>query len=333
MARVGICWNGYAVASFINWRSDDPMRASLVHRSARLVSLAAIAFSARTAAAQQFTVSGSVRDSAGGAVRGVEIELEPGSRTARTNDRGAFTFPDVGSGEYKLSARRPGYRLLSREVTVDGDVSVALTLERAVVLPATITSVNRLGLSGVVEDTQRHPIAGARVSVTGAGREVSTDSVGAFYVEVRPGRYLVRILHDGYADRVVGVRVPPDSGRRIVVDLSTGETGSAARESATLFDLNERIIRTPGPLHFFTREELMKSGARQLSQFAGYATAHPVDESCRAAIGGESWSMPLWTIDVSDIELLEVNPRTSSAVGTSRVQTGGCPLIIAWLRK
>ena len=43
--------------------------------------------------------------------------------------------------------------------------------------------------------------------------------------------------------------------------------------------------------------------------------------------------MPLWTIDVGDVEYLEVNPRTASSVGTSLQRSGACPLIIAWLRK
>lgn len=323
-----------APAAFIIYVvSVSPEPRFIMFRSARLVTLLAAAFFGRIAAAQQFAVAGTVHDSAGAAVRELEVVLEPGARATRTDDRGAFNFSNVPAGTYTLSVRRPGYRPLSREITVDQDLRLELTITRAIVLPATITSVSRLGLSGVIEDAQHHPLGGARLNVVGAAHEVTTDSAGAFYADVRPGRYLVRVSREGYADRMVGVRVPPDSGRRIVVSLSRGEPESPARESAALFDLHQRMIRTPGPLHFFTREELMKRGVSQLNQVVGHAAAHPVDESCQAEIGDESYSMPLWTIDVSDIEFLEVNPRTPSSVGTSLQRSGACPLIIAWLRK
>jgi len=53
------------------------------------------------------------------------------------------------------------------------------------------------------------PLKEARVQVFGTGKTVTTDSSGGFFIAVNdPGRYIVRMSHGRFADRVFTINVP-----------------------------------------------------------------------------------------------------------------------------
>ncbi len=73
-----------------------------------------------------YSVSGSVTDGEGGGIQGVTLNLEPGGKTALTDDTGAFVIPGVINGTYTLTPVLAGYTFdpVSREVVVlDADVT------------------------------------------------------------------------------------------------------------------------------------------------------------------------------------------------------------------
>ena len=113
-----------------------------------------------------------------------------------------------------------------------------LPLARA--LPAIVSSAARGGLSGVVGDTAFQSLPGAEVRVMGEDMVTETDSGGAFFLPVRQGRYMVTITKPGFADRVVGVTIPSDSGRRITAFLQPSSANKPVKEVWNLADLQVR---------------------------------------------------------------------------------------------
>ncbi len=68
--------------------------------------------------AQQSAFKGRVTDSAGQALKGITVLLEPDRHIAQTNEQGAFTFPQLYAGTYTLSVNLQGYQLYEGKVEV-----------------------------------------------------------------------------------------------------------------------------------------------------------------------------------------------------------------------
>ena len=63
-------------------------------------------------------------------------------------------------------------------------------------------------------------IPGARIHVVGSDARAETRHDGTFLLPLQPGRYLVAVAHAGFAQQLIGVTVPADSGRRLAAWLS-----------------------------------------------------------------------------------------------------------------
>jgi hypothetical protein len=290
-----------------------------------------LCMSARAAGAQSGGIAGTVRDSSGVLLSRVEIIVQGGPRVF-TSDDGHFRFTKLAPGTYTLLARRIDLRVQVREIVVgDSVVTVDLTLSAVPrFLPPVVTSVARGGLSGVVEDSAHQPIANARVKIAGASREETTDAAGTFFAPVKPGWYMLQVAVAAFAPRVLSVKVPEDSGRHVVVTLGRG-SGSSARQTAAISSLNERMMRTFGPMRYFTREDLAKIEYHEVDRLATFASVQQVEAACPAEIAGEGYGVPLWTLDLRDIELLEVYRDTTRRYDARRRH--GCPRVIAWMRR
>ena len=77
-----------------------------------------VAFAARGAAQTELAhVSGRVTDQSGAVVADTEIEIRNVdtnlSATVKTNQDGLYTFPSLRPGRYKLSARKPGFKVVT----------------------------------------------------------------------------------------------------------------------------------------------------------------------------------------------------------------------------
>ena len=106
----------------------------------------------------------------------------------------------------------------------------------------------------VLDDATGRPIAGARVTVQGAGREATTDRAGRYLLDgVAPGTWKVKCRADGYRT-VVQPDVEVAAGRRVTVDFRL----APAVEDADL-RMEEMIVVSPAPP---IRHGAARSGAR-----------------------------------------------------------------------
>jgi hypothetical protein len=211
-----------------------------------------------------------------------------------------------------------GYAPQIRPIAVDKEggagLFTLLPLQRA--LPPVIVSVARGGLSGVVGDTAFYPIAGAEVRVLGHGESTKTDSLGGFYMPVRPGEYIVTVKQPGFDYKMVSVVVPKDSGRRITVFLPPQSRAPTIREAHNLEDFETRLSqRTQAHSRVYTHADLEEKGiewAYDAVNLAWGALCNGrvcrADEGCSVIVNGGPKTAPLSSLTVDDIETMEVYP-------------------------
>jgi hypothetical protein len=126
-------------------------------RPALLIALAALAIGgspgracAQDARGRGGPVRGVVRSADGMPVPYAIVALEPGFPRRFADDSGAFVFPRVPPGTYRLLARQIGFKPLDTTVAVaaDSTPALSLTLERLVVELAEITVVADVAPAG-----------------------------------------------------------------------------------------------------------------------------------------------------------------------------------------
>src|SRR3954451_844433 len=124
-------------------------------------------------------VSGSVADQTGAPLAGVRVAIRgAASRTADTGAAGDFTFEDLPTGDYELSAELSGFERAHRAVRIDAGerVTVALPL-RVVLMETTIVTAARTG----GRDVQEVPLS---ISAVSPG---AIERLGAQTLEHAPG--------------------------------------------------------------------------------------------------------------------------------------------------
>ena len=299
----------------------------------------------QTAGAQ--SIVGVVTDS-GGFPLDAEVYIVSLRRSGATGPDGRFRFTDIRPGQYQVGTRRVGYYPQLRRVTVTDTgavVNFALIPIRYRLAPI-VKSASRGGLTGVVGDTSYKTLGGVEVTslATSRGR-TTTDSMGRFYLDLKPGRHMVRVTKPGFGSRLMSVTIPKDSGRELVVQLTPASRRNA-REEFNMKALRERLIsRSPVYSTFWTREDMGKMDFKHFGSFVNAAAMQPVDESCFALIDGGPQQLPIWLLSPGEIEAMEVyvKSRTRGGIGAasavkapSRVVPRGpegCASVIAWLRK
>lgn len=269
-------------------------------------------------------IRGTVVDSAGRPVENIDVSVEQLQRRMRTSADGRFLFVDVKSGKYTVNVRGIGYESASTKVTVkDSAVLVRFTLTRKPFsLPARVTTASRGGLSGVIADTGYAPLANVRVQVIAVEGDARTDARGAFFMPLKPGRYLVRLEREGYAPQLVGVTVPENEGREIAAWMIPQQGKTNPRFGANLFDMRKRKIQAgPARAHFYSREEIDKFGHRDLLPFVRGGAGFPVNQDCWVTINGRPRRDWLWNLSTDDIEYIELYepPRPRVTAGPQSV--------------
>jgi hypothetical protein len=221
-----------------------------------------------------------------------------------------------------------------------------------------VTSVSRGGLGGIITDEKLEKLPGAEVRMFGTHARTVTDSSGEFFMDVRPGSYMVRVTKEGRASRLLSVTIPADSGRRIAIALQPGKRGSN-REEIDMQDLARRLVWRTSPSAFLTREHLESLGDKRLVNIARAVNPKPLSEgtelACMAIVNGGPDAMPLWYFDAEELESVEIYPAGSLSYATgdprrpgSRLngrrarqlpragERGGaardCPIVYVWLR-
>lgn len=278
------------------------------------------------------TIVGVVTDTLGNVVDSADVMVGSLKRHTLTSADGTFRFDDVKPGSYEVSARKLGFFPQVRAAKVgDAGGAVAFELVRTVyALPPVVTTSTRIGLSGVVGDTAYHLVADAEITVLATDRRTRSDSTGAFYLAVKPGRHVVRVARPGYESRMVSVTIPTDSGRRIVVWLTPSDSRGAGRELLMMDSLNDRLIKmNPVWSKIYTHEDIVKTGITDIAQLATVGAGKRVDERCSAIIDGGPRQAPIWTFSPAELEMMEIYtaapPRVTIAQQTARIFGRGRP--------
>jgi len=267
---------------------------------------------------------GVARDTFTTPIDSVEISIPQLKRRATTQGDGKFRFDKIAPGKYEVRARKIGYAPQIREVTVDAEGGVGvfdlLQLQRA--LPPVIVNAARGGIGGVVGDTSFNAIPGATVRLIGHGEAMQVDSAGYFHFDVGEGQYFLTVKQEGFRDKVVSVRVPRDSGRRVSIFLEPQK--EAVREFWNVDDFNERVawrMKTTSTL--YSREDLLdmgiewisdavQTGAARLAQRATF-----LDKDCVGMLNGGPETVMLKTLTIDDIATIEIYPGNAGAMQRS----------------
>jgi hypothetical protein len=178
---------------------------------------------------------------------------------------------------------------------------------------------------------------------------VRTGDDGQFFIGTPPGRYLLHARQKGYGTRMLSVVVAPDSGGQVAIWMAPASAGTAAREAFVMESFRSRMLhRNPVWSRLFTREDLNRLDFDRLEQIAvagsGQLLPSAVENEygvCTATIDG-MYRAPLWSVDPTDIEFVEVygskpprpkrgNLRSGPAV--DRHTRPGCPQVFVWMRQ
>ena len=263
-------------------------------------------------------IAGVVRDTIGFPIDGVEVTIASSHRRATSSGNGAFAFENIGPGTYEVRARKLGYAPQTRTIVVDsaGGTGAFAMMPIPIPLLPVISSATRGGLSGVVGDTSFRPLPGAQVRIIGHSDWTQTDSLGAFYIPVRPGNYTVAISEPGFDFKVVGVIVPSDSGRRITAYLTPQSHPPSVREVHNLEDFASRMAwRTVQNSKVFTRAELEERGIEWVTDAVQMGWGwfgvtdrdrNDLDHDCVAVKNGGPAYIHLESLMVEEIETIEV---------------------------
>jgi hypothetical protein len=279
-----------------------------------------------------WTIHGTVTDSSGTPLPGADVYLEPARRSVTAGAGGTFRFTLVKPGEYTLAVRRLGMAPLRLKVQVDSaDVRVNVVMHRLVpVLPVHRSIAAAGGITGVVVDSTDAPIVGAEVVASPSQVRTVTDSTGAFFLPVPGGKHMLRASKPGSGARMLSVTVPPDSGRRVHIQVIAAL--SSARIQAQLSAFRERWIRrSPVGSSFHTYDDIASKDWETLEEYLSAAAGRPVDPSCLVALRSESERKPVYAIDLHRVEAIELQlPRQTTR--PSRIGSSFCPSVSVWLR-
>jgi hypothetical protein len=298
------------------------------------------------------TIVGTVLDTGGVPIDSVELRIASLQRRTFSDPNGVFRFENVKPGSYDVAARRLGFAPQIRRVTVRNDRggTIAFALVRvAYVLTPVVTSSPRGGLSGVIGDTAFNLLRGAEVYVIGSGRRARTDSAGAFFLDVKPGSYMVQVTNPGFSRKLLSVTIPKDSGRHITVWIAPSKGRGNPREAHAIEALRTRMLLRRATARFYSREDLKRHDMAWLTQLVVMGSGMPVADDCDAVIDG-LWLRRIYSLTLDDLESVEVYPPGSlySTWGSMRRTTPPtsidprgtqprpvgrrCPTVFVWTR-
>jgi hypothetical protein len=280
-------------------------------------------------------IVGVVRDTTGFPIDSVEVSIVSLKRRVSSKADGMFRFDDVAPGTYEVRVRKFGYAPQVRSVVVDslGATGAFAMVPLTQVLRPVVTSASRGGLSGVVGDTAFNALSGAEVTVLGHADHATTDSLGAFYMPIRPGSYIVRVERPGFDYRLVSVIVPTDSGQRVRVTLAPMSHPVSNRKAHNVDDFGDRVAwHSHSNSRIYTRAELETMRIEWVYDAVrkGYAEVHQgpvwIDADCSVIVNGGPEIQDLSALTVDDIESVEIYDVPSALPSARTPQGRGVPI-------
>lgn len=233
--------------------------------------LAVFLGSAQILTAQELgSIVGTVRDTAGTALAGVEVLV--GNKRVPTTPQGRFRIDSLPTGNHFLTVRLVGYTVLRTSVAVRTGVSEYDFVLRAAVqsLPTLSVEARRTGMYGTVGDSAFAPLAGAHVQLAGrGGGEMLTDSAGRFeFPRATEGPYAVRIVLQGYAEERRFVELKKNEGMELGIRLRTSRAFATRSDEVATRELGRRLT-TNRRSERLTASQLERYGTRGLCDLPG----------------------------------------------------------------
>jgi hypothetical protein len=273
-------------------------------------------------------ISGVVVDTAGKPVDGVAVYLERLTRQVTTRADGVFRFEGVASDTVIVAARKGGYFPNSATVPMgaQGQQLVIEMIPRRTTLAPVVTEAEQSGLSGIVSDSASGALFGAEVVAFGGARHATkTDSSGMFFLNAKPGQYMVRVSSPGHVPQEMGITIRPRGGRRIAVRMTMGADPYRNMKAAVIDDMKDRLARRSTVYSkVYSREDIAKLHPPDTKTLAVHAAPSLMSEDCLVYLNGGITFVPLWSIEPSEIEFMEVYARATISggqLGTPRGRT------------
>ena len=299
--------------------------------------LAAVCGLAQGTAAQDSAavLTARIVDGTGRPVPDADVFVVQLDRTVRSGLNGVFRLSPVPAGRYTVGVRKLGHLPTNATIfaavdAVPADIELVVITTR---IAPVVTTARRGGLSGVVSDTGLRPLARAQVKPAGSGRSVRTDAAGRFFIDLRPGTYMVSVVRDSFARQTLAVTIPKDSGREIAVWLSPRDRVRRAEEimqEVRIFDLDQRMIRTSRQSsHYYSRDQLIALDINDMLRLANRWANGSITAECTIAVvseGGAPYKVPLNSVRTDDVEFVELYMRgAQSRQGQRGVSINGNP--------
>src|SRR5712672_3272563 len=190
----GVCWTlGRGVMNFVSYRRRI------------LSAMLAMLLPALPAVAQERkgSVTGMVKDEAGGALTSALVELQPLGRKMASDGQGQFRMTDVPAGEYTLTVSYVGFSSFTSTVRVDAGqgVNVDATLKIASVNDQVMVTAEQVG---------------------GEAEAINIERMADNIVQVLPSRVITSLPNTNVADavgRLPSVTLERDEGEGKYVQI------------------------------------------------------------------------------------------------------------------
>jgi vitamin B12 transporter len=143
-------------------------------------------------------------------------------------------------------------------------------------------------LFGRITDATGYSVEASRISLRLEGAnphpaiEVSSDSTGAYSVELAPGSYLARVERPAFVSKEMHVTIVGGASVRLDVRLELARLSDQVVVTATT--LPEELERTPAPVDLITRQEIEQRQAVSLADLLSTQTGITISRS--GAFGG-----------------------------------------------
>lgn len=241
-------------------------------------------------------VTGRVTDASQGVLRGVRIQVQPGTKEATSDSNGEFSIQGLDSGKYTVTVSNPGFALYSRDITVSGIESVKLDIALQIGTQNEVINVTGDRQGGEVEALEIERTAENIVQVLPADVIQSlpntniADAVGrmpsvSLERDEGEGKYIqIRGTEPRLSNVTInGIHVPsPEGIRNVKLDVIPSDLVSSVEINKTL-SANQDADAIGGSVNLVTRTPADQpyvsllgmggytpiSGGRKQYQFAG----------------------------------------------------------------
>jgi len=182
----GVVTSGYGTVSYSASANSEVTRTGVISAIDANGNAAGTLTVTQLGSSASYTVSGTVRSSAGAALTGATVNLA--GKTTTTSSTGAFSFTGIAAGSYTVTASQSGYHAYSSgSVTVGANqvVSVTMALLPVYTVSGTVTSSTGSGL-----------LPGSVVTI--GDKSATVSSAGSYSLSVSAGSYTVSVSKAGY---------------------------------------------------------------------------------------------------------------------------------------